>query len=485
MNMKRVILCHISEYKYLKEYIETFPTVDSIYIYEFNSQVLQENVYYLCIRRVPYSILPENCIIGFINTEQLSVPSKMAEYRTNLARVTDLYDYSLENIRILNSTRHIIHVPYVENTEETSKLRSYMNVEKEFDVCVIGTWSYARQSYVDILNANGFRVDFIYGLFGDERDVRIGKSRILLNVHYESTYTVYENIRCERWRFAGMPVITEACSDSVEGMPVCTMNTVCDVLRNMLSKKLYAIYIKFRYSTIHTIQQWKHILDTVDYSIADVYIWMYDSMSSNIFTDPTIIALQKEYPSAKFISNYNQNDYLTNEDRQTISDFHSKEIVEDHHKAIGESHLKAFLIPKNVEYIFKLDGDDMFYPNFKVSYFEQCIRKMKESNIAIMSRPYWARFSRGWSFGFTVAKSTILDILQFRSVSKKYTEWKDEAVGTYYHDAAGVLNLDNLFGNLLFTKNIRIQDSFFYMNEYTWENQDENLFIEMNGCIKV
>jgi len=234
--MKKVILCHSLDYRYLKEYIETFPTVNSVHIYDYNSPILHENVYYLCIRRVPYNILPENCIIGFINTEQLSVPLKMAEYKTNLAKVTDLYDYSLENIRIINDTSTcIIHVPYIENTEETCKLKNYMNVPKEFDVCILGTWSYNRQNYVDLLKANGFRVDFIYGLFGDERDVRIGKSKILLNVHYDTRFTVYENIRCERWRFAGMPVITEACSDSVGEIPICTIDTVCEVVRRVLS----------------------------------------------------------------------------------------------------------------------------------------------------------------------------------------------------------------------------------------------------------
>jgi len=235
--MKRVILCHSLDYRYLKEYIETFPTVNSVNIYDFNSPILHENVYYLCIRRVPYSILPENCIIGFINTEQLSVPCKMAEYRLNVSKVTDFYDYSLENIRILKCpSKSIIHVPYIENTEETCKLKEYINVPKEFDVCILGTWSYYRQNYVDILKANGFLVDFITSEFGDERDIRVGKSKILLNIHYDTMFTVYENIRCERWRFAGMPVITEVCSDSVEGIPTCTMNTVCDIIRQNLSK---------------------------------------------------------------------------------------------------------------------------------------------------------------------------------------------------------------------------------------------------------
>jgi len=233
--MKKVILCHILDYKYLKEYIETFPSVNSIYIYNYTTEILQKNVYYLCIRRVPYTILPENCIIGFINTEQLSVPSKMEEYKMNLAKVTDLYDYSLENIRILNDTsKSIIYVPYIENIDDTRKLQRFIDVVKEFDVCVLGTWSYNRQSYVDILKANGFRVDFIYEAFGDERDCRVGKSKILLNIHYDTAFTVYENIRCERWRFAGMPIITEVCSESIEGIPTCTLENVCEVVRGVL-----------------------------------------------------------------------------------------------------------------------------------------------------------------------------------------------------------------------------------------------------------
>ena len=50
--------------------------------------------------------------------------------------------------------------------------------------------------------------------------------------------------------------------------------------------------------------------------------------------------------------------------------------------------LKAFLIPKNCEYIFKLDGDDMFYPNFKIEYLYKIVNYMKKHKLKILTRPF-------------------------------------------------------------------------------------------------
>ena len=57
---------------------------------------------------------------------------------------------------------------------------------------------------------HGLNIDYIQG-FGAERDIKIGKSRILLNIHLQKEWKIYESLRCERWRFAGMPIVSETC----------------------------------------------------------------------------------------------------------------------------------------------------------------------------------------------------------------------------------------------------------------------------------
>jgi len=249
--------------------------------------------------------------------------------------------------------------------------------------------------------------------------------------------------------------------------------------------KLFCLYIKFRYSTIDTIQKWDHILSSIDYNKADVYIWMFEGDKKNIFVEDKIISLMNKYNKAIFVSNYNENKYLTEADSTFLNTFMKKSLISDDQKCIGESHLKAFLIPKNVEYIFKLDGDDMFYPTLKESHLYACIHKMKEANLNILTRPFWAAHNRGWSFGFTIAKKNILDILKINDLNIHYHEGMNKLTNTVFADVIKVTNVDNLFGYILFTQNASVSNSFFYITDCKWDNDIENDFIDNNNCIKV
>lgn len=45
---------------------------------------------------------------------------------------------------------------------------------------------------------------------GEERDLLISKASALLNIHTHDNFTIYESIRCERWRQSGMPILSES-----------------------------------------------------------------------------------------------------------------------------------------------------------------------------------------------------------------------------------------------------------------------------------
>jgi hypothetical protein len=221
----------------MQEYVETFRTADdTLHVYA-NTRVeddLPTAEYYLCVRRIPPGLRP-GIPVGFVNTEQLTILSKLTEYNSiiDTYKPTEIFDYSLENIAIVGKG---VYLPYTCYEAETQRLRSFLSAPKEFDVCVLGTPSAARTAFVERLTAAGIRVDYIRDAFGDERDVRVAKSRILLNVHYAEEYKIYESIRCERWRVAGMPVVTEECAglDHEKRVGVCTLETVVDVIKGTL-----------------------------------------------------------------------------------------------------------------------------------------------------------------------------------------------------------------------------------------------------------
>ena len=234
--MKRAILCHIEDYRYVEEYIASFRAPDIDLILYSSPPTLDPTTYSMCIRRIPDGI----GLKAFVNTEQLTVPQKVEEYKAMLAQhcPIDVYDYSLKNCEISSCFlgQSSSYLPYYSPPAEKEKLREWLSVPKEADVCVLGTPSVKRQGYVDALREAGIRVEYVFSLFGEERDRQIGKSRILLNIHYSDEYVLYESIRCERWRVAGMPIISEVCADSVPlGVETCDLSSVVEVVRKTLA----------------------------------------------------------------------------------------------------------------------------------------------------------------------------------------------------------------------------------------------------------
>ena len=109
-------------------------------------------------------------------------------------------------------------IPYRITDIETAKLKRYLEVPKKYDVCIVGSYSKRREKIVDELLSRKITVLMIGEIskcdgeiYGDERDIHIGEARILLNIHMRTCWTIYESIRCERWRAAGMPIVSERC----------------------------------------------------------------------------------------------------------------------------------------------------------------------------------------------------------------------------------------------------------------------------------
>lgn len=211
--LKRVFLSKEEDYPFYSEYLESICNGDEIRQWS-DSSTLEGKRYYMCIGRVPYEKIPSSCSIGFINTEQLSDPARLEEYNRTVNDTIDIFDYSEDNIRI---TGRGVYLPYKNNQKETEKLKSFMTVPKEYDVAIVlcryqehpcPKISQRRIDATNTLMASGVSVNMIEG-WGDARDREIGKCRILINIHYSDTYNIYEAIRCERWRFAGMPIISE------------------------------------------------------------------------------------------------------------------------------------------------------------------------------------------------------------------------------------------------------------------------------------
>uniref|UniRef100_A0A6C0HG57 Glycosyltransferase 2-like domain-containing protein n=1 Tax=viral metagenome TaxID=1070528 RepID=A0A6C0HG57_9ZZZZ len=326
------ILCHESEYKYMKEYVESF----SEEVVQYSNSTTFEVDEYMCVRRIPN--LPEGSKIKFLNTEQLCVPEKMAEYKAFISRANEIFDYSESNIKLSGKGTYL---PYKERAQETEKLRGYLDVPKEFDVVVVGTHSERRKQIIEELRSQFLRVHWITDLFGDERDKQIGKAHILLNLHYSDSYKEFESIRCNRWKWAGMRVLTEPCIHVPDGISVVELDKIYPKLVKMLGPQRLPRY-KVGLSMI--VKNESHIVhEVLNSSLPFIDTFCILDTGS---TDNTVQIIRDFYASKGISGIVHQSDW----------------------KGFGKSRSEALkLCDGQMDYILMIDADDLIEgpPNVK------------------------------------------------------------------------------------------------------------------------
>ena len=314
----------------MKEYIESFAGD----IIQYSGETKFEVDEYMCVRRIPK--LPEGSKIKFLNTEQLCVPEKMAEYKAYVSQADEVFDYSEENIKLSGKGTYL---PYKERAQETEKLRGYLDVPKEFDVVVVGTYSERRKKIIEELRSQFLRVDWITNLFGDERDIRIGKAHILLNLHYSDSYKEFESIRCNRWKWAGMRILTEPCN-APDGISVVEIDKLYTKLVKMLGPQRLP---RIRIGLSMIVKNESHIVhEVLNSSLPFIDTFCILDTGS---TDNTVQIIRDFYASKGIPGIVHQSDW----------------------KGFGKSRSEALSLCTDMDYILMIDADDLIEgpPNVK------------------------------------------------------------------------------------------------------------------------
>lgn len=255
-----------------------------------------------------------------------------------------------------------------------------------------------------------------------------------------------------------------------------SLNINLDKLINLKKhNKYYALYLKFYYESFDKINNWYDILDKIDYNQVDVYIWIFDSQSRNILENANIIQCKNKYPNIKFITNYNETQFLTQTDLNFLTQFQNQNNI-IHQLGHAISHLKSFLIPKNVKYIFNIDADDMFYPKFDIKYFNIICQYMDATQSKILTRPFHQWANSGWSFGFTIACVDILKYMNLNQIQGTNWETLDRQNKAY--------NLDNLFGHILLLQyKLLHKDLYFGLKDYDWRECEMDYLKSINAIM--
>ncbi len=176
-------------------------------------KLLDKESIHIFLYRIPVRILlrikyyeKNNIKIYFLNTEQLSLEHHF-EYVQSLPKYIKIIDYSLGNFFLINQLkRHSYCLPYTISPKE-----DFSKIPKTKDICMIfpGNGSLRRHNILHQLRKNKIPVDVIKG-YGHLRDMQLFQYKIILNVHYNIGYKIFEEIRCNRCIFNKMIVISES-----------------------------------------------------------------------------------------------------------------------------------------------------------------------------------------------------------------------------------------------------------------------------------
>lgn len=208
----RTFVCFYKQYFcYFENYVESFAKELGLELYLYDDPQKQQ---YSCFDRyifMQYAPHPEPNFL-FINTEQTSRQEYLDQAQKVIQSGVPLIDYSQENLYYMKSIpgkKFLLRYQYLET--EIEKLKSYRRSDVDqplVDVAFVGTMSPKRQKILEELHKTGVKIQMVSG-WKDVRDKQLMRGKILLNIHYSDSYSVYESIRCDRCVFAGMMVVTE------------------------------------------------------------------------------------------------------------------------------------------------------------------------------------------------------------------------------------------------------------------------------------
>ncbi|WP_263768655.1 methyltransferase domain-containing protein [Propionivibrio soli] len=145
------------------------------------------------------------------NSEQVDSKSGwMKPAYTDLLRAFEVWDYSEENIRRLTALG-VTRVKYVP-IGYVPQLTRIPTVAQDIDVLFYGAINERRKNILEALIARGLRIEFLAGVYREERDRYIARAKVILNVHYYEA-SVFEIVRVS-YLLANEKAVVAECGDA-------------------------------------------------------------------------------------------------------------------------------------------------------------------------------------------------------------------------------------------------------------------------------
>ena len=151
--------------------------------------------------------IPSNTII--FNTEQIESINEIWKRRILLLASKGIvfWDYSNHNLDLLH-TKLNVKGRLFEIGFQSNLQRIKINENKEVDVLFYGSLNNRREKIINNLLKKNVKVKCLFGVYGKDRDDWIGKSKIVLNLHYYES-KIFEIVRIFYLLTNAIPIVSE------------------------------------------------------------------------------------------------------------------------------------------------------------------------------------------------------------------------------------------------------------------------------------
>lgn len=211
--------------------------------------------------------MPHKDISRWLNTEQMTRgwwrDKMVASEREQHIKGRERWDYSRENGKIWSRLvrREVLQLhrqkgitkrqhreshiagclPYIVTSQVDDWGGAARASPKHYDVIFVGTMTARRRHVLDRLKNQKppLRVLELDNVFGVARNRLLAQSRLLLNIHADTDYMVFEEIRCAPAIYNGMPVVSEVALFDVQHplfqhVHFATYDSLVDTVLNVL-----------------------------------------------------------------------------------------------------------------------------------------------------------------------------------------------------------------------------------------------------------